>query len=51
MSGTSAIAKVGKQYRQYFGLEITNHSGHYLPDEPSLEIGKEAFQMHGITFP
>jgi len=30
--------------------EITNQSGHYLPDEQSLEIGKQAFKAFGITF-
>jgi hypothetical protein len=33
------------------GLEISNHSGHYLPSLESLEIGREAFRAFGITFP
>lgn len=32
-----------------FCAKITNHSGHYRPDESSLEIGKQAFRASGIT--
>jgi hypothetical protein len=31
-------------------VDITNGSGHYLPDERSLSIGVQAFQTFGITF-
>ncbi|MFJ9823669.1 polymorphic toxin-type HINT domain-containing protein [Streptomyces sp. NPDC101160] len=34
----------------YFGLDINNHSGHFLPSSESLEIGKEAFASAGIHF-
>ncbi|MFF7402287.1 polymorphic toxin-type HINT domain-containing protein [Streptomyces murinus] len=34
----------------YFGLDINNHSGHFLPSSGSLEIGKEAFAAAGIHF-
>ncbi|MFF9410911.1 polymorphic toxin-type HINT domain-containing protein, partial [Streptomyces anandii] len=34
----------------YFGLEINNHSGHFLPSSESLEIGKAAFAAAGIDF-
>jgi hypothetical protein len=31
-------------------IDITNGSGHYLPDERSLSIGVQAFKTFGITF-
>ncbi|MFF3918954.1 hypothetical protein ACFYZB_36995 [Streptomyces sp. NPDC001852] len=34
----------------YFGLDINNHSGHFLPSSESLEIGKEAFAAAGVDF-
>jgi hypothetical protein len=36
---------------QYVGLDITNHSGHYLPSQGSLEIAKKIFESYGIMFP
>jgi hypothetical protein len=36
---------------QYFGTEITNWSGHFLPSEESLAIGRAAFAEAGIEFP
>ncbi len=35
----------------YFGIEITNRSGHFMPSTSSLEIGRAAFRAHGIIFP
>lgn len=35
---------------QYFGLDITNHSGHFLPSDASLDVGKSAFRSVGIYF-
>jgi hypothetical protein len=32
------------------GTDISNRSGHYLPDSHSLEIGEQAFKAFGITF-
>jgi hypothetical protein len=34
----------------YFGLDINNHSGHFLPSSASLKIGKEAFTAAGVHF-
>ncbi|MGW2961759.1 polymorphic toxin-type HINT domain-containing protein [Streptomyces sp. NPDC001220] len=34
----------------YFGLDINNHSGHFLPSSESLKIGKEAFTAAGVHF-
>jgi hypothetical protein len=34
----------------YFGLDINNHSGHFLPSSGSLKIGKEAFTAAGVHF-
>ncbi|MFN8541688.1 MAG: hypothetical protein U0232_29945 [Thermomicrobiales bacterium] len=38
---------VGSEGR-YLLIEITNHSGHYLPDADSLKIGLAAFIHAGI---
>lgn len=35
----------------YFGLDINNHSGHFLPSQGSLQIGIDAFSAAGIEFP
>jgi hypothetical protein len=35
----------------YFGLDINNHSGHFLPSQESLQIGISAFNSAGILFP
>jgi hypothetical protein len=35
----------------YFGLEITNYSGHYLASEASLDVGRSAFAAAGVLFP
>jgi hypothetical protein len=34
----------------YFGLEINNNSGHFLPSEESLQTGIDAFAEAGIEF-
>ncbi len=46
-AGEADIAVYGNEC---IGIEITNYSGHYLPDSSSLEIGKQAFKVFGITF-
>ena len=46
-AGEANIAVYGDER---VGIEITNYSGHYLPDSRSLEIGKQAFKAFGITF-
>ena len=33
------------------GTEITPHSGHFRPSLESLDVGRDAFARHGITFP
>ncbi len=35
----------------FIGIEINNHSGHYLPSTASLSIGRAAFAAAGIVFP
>ncbi|WP_325052773.1 DUF6531 domain-containing protein [Streptomyces triticirhizae] len=35
----------------YFGLDISNHSGHFQPDADSLQVGLDAFSNAGIAFP
>jgi len=44
-------AEIAGSAGNYFGLEITNNSGHYLPSPESLEIGRSAFENAGIVFP
>jgi hypothetical protein len=36
---------------RYFGIAISNDSGHYRPSMESLRIGIDAFARLGITFP
>ncbi|MGD2182433.1 hypothetical protein [Lusitaniella coriacea] len=42
-------AQVAGSRGQYFVLDITNHSGHYLPDFNSLELGKAAFKLNDLS--
>ncbi|MFD9536276.1 polymorphic toxin-type HINT domain-containing protein [Streptomyces sp. NPDC060010] len=35
----------------YFGTLLNNHSGHFLPNLESMEIGRRAFARYGIVFP
>jgi len=35
----------------YFGLEINNHSGHFLPPDESVQTGMNSFAEVGIEFP
>ncbi|PJI95128.1 intein [Luteimicrobium subarcticum] len=34
----------------YLGLEINYHSGHFLPSETSLDLGRSAFSAAGVSF-
>lgn len=36
---------------KFFGIGITNHSGHFKPSLESLKIAREAFEKLGIVFP
>ncbi|WP_097283060.1 RICIN domain-containing protein [Streptomyces sp. OK228] len=47
-AGEAEIAGSAKD--GYFGLDINNHSGHFLPSSESLKIGKEAFTAAGVHF-
>lgn len=40
----------GSSKTGYFGIEITNHSGHYQPSAASLQVGRNAFAEAGIHF-
>lgn len=46
-AGEADVAGAGGQY---FGLEISNNSGHYLPCNCSLDVGINAFSNAGIEF-
>ena len=46
-AGQAEIAGSGGAY---IGLSITNHSGHYMPSEGSLQVGIDAFAALGIRF-
>ncbi|MFH8408678.1 Hint domain-containing protein [Streptomyces sp. NPDC018019] len=41
---------MGNKEVGYFGTNLTNHSGHFLPSQESLEIGREAFAAAGVHF-
>ncbi|QNS05065.1 putative T7SS-secreted protein [Streptomyces xanthii] len=43
-------AEVAGAEGSYFGIEINNNSGHYLPSRESTQIGREAFERAGIQF-
>ncbi|GAA4211079.1 hypothetical protein [Microbispora amethystogenes] len=47
-AGEAEIA--GNAASGYFGLEVSNHSGHFRPSPESLEVGKQAFGKAGIHF-
>lgn len=34
----------------FFGLDINNHSGHFLPSSESLQVGRAAFAAVGVQF-
>jgi hypothetical protein len=57
LSGGAAVRAVGEADvagsadTGYFGLDINNHSGHFLPSQESLQIGIDAFGAAGIEFP
>lgn len=35
----------------FAGVYINNYSGHYRPDEESLDIGRSVWRAAGVTFP
>ncbi|WP_435191259.1 polymorphic toxin-type HINT domain-containing protein [Streptomyces sp. bgisy126] len=47
-AGEADIA--GSSSDGYFGLDINFHSGHFLPSNESLQIGREAFAALGVYF-
>ncbi|MEV6318647.1 DUF6531 domain-containing protein [Streptomyces sp. NPDC051776] len=47
---TAGEADIAGGGGQYFGLELDNNSGHYLPSLESLQIGRDAFERAGISF-
>jgi hypothetical protein len=44
------MANIAVDGKRAFGIEISNKSRHFLTDQNSLAIGKQAFQALGITF-
>ena len=47
-AGEAEIAVVDGNY---VGINISNHSGHFMPAPESLQVAREAFANHGINFP
>ncbi len=43
-------AEISSLSGQFYGISITNYSGHYQPDEASVELGKASFEKLGIRF-
>jgi hypothetical protein len=44
-------AEIAGAQGQYVGIEINNHTGHYLTSTESLQIAREAFAKLGVYFP
>jgi len=47
-AGQAEVVTLGDKF---FGININNHSGHFLPSAESLQTAREAFAKNGITFP
>ena len=47
-AGQANIAASGGKM---FGIDISRHSGHFMPLEESLAIAREAFKKSGVVFP
>jgi hypothetical protein len=48
---TAGQAEIAGAGGKYFGISISNHSGHYMPSARSLSIAREAFARAGVVFP
>ncbi|MEQ1568825.1 MAG: RHS repeat-associated core domain-containing protein, partial [Myxococcota bacterium] len=47
---TAGQADIASGGGQFFGIDIVEHSGHFLPSAESLDIAKALFAKYGITF-
>ncbi|XXT18784.1 hypothetical protein WME94_52015 [Sorangium sp. So ce429] len=47
-AGQAQVAWVGGKF---LGMRISRFSGHFMPTAESVQVGREAFARHGITFP
>jgi RHS repeat-associated protein len=55
LSGGSPVlaagqAEIAASGGQFFGISITNYSGHFMPNDQSLDIARAAFAAAGIVF-
>ena len=48
---TAGQAEIAAAEGQFFGIGITEHSGHFLPPQERLEFAKRLFAKFGIKFP
>jgi hypothetical protein len=48
---TAGQAEISAVNGRFFGIRITEHSGHFMPSQQSLQIARELFARYGITFP
>jgi hypothetical protein len=48
---TAGQAEISAVNGRFFGIRITEHSGHFMPSQQSLQIARELFERYGITFP
>ena len=48
---TAGQAEIAAAEGQFFGIGITEHSGHFLPPQERLEFAKRLFAQFGIKFP
>ncbi|WP_437649283.1 hypothetical protein [Sorangium sp. So ce362] len=44
-------AEVAGVVGKFVGMRISRFSGHFRPTAESVQVGREAFARHGITFP
>jgi hypothetical protein len=47
-AGQAEIAVAGNTR---IGININNHSGHFMPSAESLQAARDAFRRAGIVFP
>ena len=46
----AAQAQVASYGNSHFGINISNHSGHFLPNGRSVSLGVRSFRRVGVEF-
>ncbi len=47
-AGQAEVAGAGGRF---VGMQLTEHSGHFMPTAESLSVAQEAFKAAGVVFP